>query len=532
MLNVDESSGFINVTERELYPILSMLDIGIMITDTKGVVTYYNPKHAEMDGLDPGDVLGKKLTEVYDQDEESSLVMRCLRTARPILDCPVLYKTINGRVVDSIHNVAPLTRDGLLIGAVSLIKYYQMEEHGDGQRPDKLMQMTFAGDTDFCFDDIVGKSNSLLTAVNKARLAAQTDSPVLIHGETGTGKELFAQSIHNSSKRKKKRYIAVNCSAIPENLLEGILFGTSKGAFTGALDRPGLFERANGGTIFLDEINSMSKEMQPKLLRVMQERRVSRVGSHQETRLDIKIIGSINTSLEETLLSGEIRSDLLFRLSVVYVSLPPLRERKGDVPLLAESFVRKYNKALGKSVSGISDEVANIFQEHSWPGNIRELENTVEGAMNMLLGESLIEKWHLVSGISFLSKCPDCGDFKTTSQAADSMYRGNAESSLPQTLPVSERTISDERKVFLDALKDADGNISDAAIILGISRQTFYRKIKAMKLELPKKSSETTREEIVELLAEKNGNITQVAQALGISRQLLKYRIGKMKIEY
>ncbi len=531
MWNVDEASGFANITERELYPILSMLDIGIMITDTKGVVTYYNPKHAEMDGLEPGEVLGKKLTEVYDQDEESSLVMRCLKTSRPILDCPVLYKTINGRVVDSIHNVAPLTRDGLLIGAVSLIKYYQMEDHGDGQRPDKLVQMTFAGDTDFCFDDIVGKSNNLLTAVNKARLAAQTDSPVLIHGETGTGKELFAQSIHNSSKRKKKRYIAVNCSAIPENLLEGILFGTSKGAFTGALDRPGLFERANGGTIFLDEINSMSKEMQPKLLRVMQERRVSRVGSHQETRLDIKIIGSINTSLEDTLLSGEIRSDLLFRLSVVYISLPSLRERKGDIPLLVEAFVRKYNKALGKNVSGVSDEVADIFQAHSWPGNIRELENTVEGAMNMLLGESLIEKWHLVSGISFLSKCPDCGDFKSSSQLPPSIG-GNAELSLRQSLPLPEVTMDDERTVFLDALKDADGNISDAAIILGISRQTFYRKIKALKLELPKKSSGSTREEIIELLAAKNGNITQAAQALGISRQLLKYRIGKMKIRY
>ncbi|BHH83492.1 sigma 54-interacting transcriptional regulator [Desulforhopalus sp. 52FAK] len=517
----------IDITNNELHPFLSVLDIGVMLTDLEGKITYYNPKHAKMDGMNPKEVLGRNILDVYELDVENSLIMRCLRTSRPIIECPVMYKTKNGHIVDSMHDVIPISKDGNIIGAASFIKYFQIVASPPTTNETEVNQLSFDGDTDFCFNDIIGKNSLLLNAVNRARLAALTNSPVLIHGETGTGKELFTQSIHNLSSRKDNRYIAVNCSAIPENLLEGILFGTSRGAFTGALDKPGLFERANGGTIFLDEINSMSQEMQPKLLRVIQEKRVCRLGSHKEIKLDVKIIGSINTTLEKTLLSGEVRSDLLFRLSVVYISLPPLRERKDDLPVLVDFFTKKYSRLLGKNVSGVSSEVLSIFQHHSWPGNIRELENTIEGSMNMIGREALIERWHLVSGLGLMEMFVNEGEKNETG------FTKQPSSCRPLPTFNTDQLQSEEdaKRIYVEALSDADGNISDAAIMLGISRQTFYRKIKSLRINIPKKDANTERQKIMHHLKAYDGNISKTAKALGISRQLLRYRMKKMNID-
>lgn len=523
-----EEIGILDITEGELYPILSALNMGILITNSIGEIKYYSPMHAKMDGLSPEEVLGRKVFEVYDLDMESSLVMRCLRTLRPIVECPVIYKTKNGQIVDSIHNVIPLSKNGEIVGTISIIKDYQMVNDATGASKNKTTQLSFTGDTDFSLDDILGSSSALLNAVNRARMASQTNSPVLIHGETGTGKELFAQSIHNLSNRKGARYIAVNCAAIPDTLLEGILFGTSKGAFTGALDKAGLFERANGGTIFLDEINSMSKEMQPKLLRVIQEKRVCRIGSHRELKLDVKIISSINTTLEQAVLSGEVRRDLLYRLSVVYISLPPLKERKGDIPLLIDHFVDKYNKLMKKNIVGVSSEVMRLFEHHDWPGNIRELENVIEGSFNIVGQDQLVEKWHLTSGFEMLENKLDIIGNNDIEKYA---YASEQERVPKESLAYSANPEEIEIRNIQEALFDAEGNISDAAVILGVSRQTFYRRIKTLKIELPKKDGGKQRQQIITTLEQFDGNITHTARALGISRQLLSYRIKKMGID-
>ncbi len=527
----------LDITKSELYPILSVLNIGIMITDTEGKITFYNPVHAQMDGLTSEDVLGRKVPDVYHLDESSSLVMRCLRTKRPIVECPVIYKTLHGQIVDSIHNVFPLTKSGKVTGVISFIKDYQMVDDITDTNPNKATQLIFSGDTDFCLDDIIGSSIPLLESVSKARLAAQTDSSVLIYGETGTGKELIAQSIHNLSSRKNARYIAVNCAAIPEDLLEGILFGTSKGSFTGALDKAGLFERANGGTIFLDEINSMSKEMQPKLLRVIQEKKVCRIGSHRELKLNLKIISSINTNLEHTMIAGEVRRDLLYRLSVVYISLPPLRVRKDDIPALTEHFIYKYNSSMNKNVSGVSSEVAKLFMHHEWSGNVRELENTIEGSLNMVGRSRLIEKWHLTSGFDLYDKKKDVFRENGEPEKKQAPLQLNifsenwTDSSATPSNAVDANHEETKEQEILKALSDADGNISDAAVIMGISRQTFYRRIKALNIEVPKKAGGKQRQLIISNLEQYGGNITHTAHALGISRQLLAYRIKKMGID-
>lgn len=528
----------LDITESELFPILSTLDIGIMITDDQGEITYYNPKHALMDALAVEDVVGRKVTDVYHLNEGNSLVMRCLHSKRPIVECPVIYKTRDGQIVDSIHHVFPLVKSGKVTGAISFIFDYQRVD-AESTSGDMLQttQLNFTGDTDYSLDDIIGSSVPILDSVSRARMAAQTDSPVLIYGETGTGKELFAQSIHNLSRRREARYIAVNCAAIPENLLEGILFGTSKGAFTGALDKAGLFERANGGTLFLDEINSMTKEMQPKLLRVIQERKVCRIGSHRDQRLDVKIISSINNTLEHAILAGEVRRDLLYRLSVVYLSLPPLRARKGDISILTGHFLKKYNKRMSKKVTGVSTEVMNLFENHDWPGNVRELEHIIEGSMNMVGKDRLLERWHLMTGFDLFGKSQN--DSNNYGQAVvpqpsrqGEIDSGNwQESSQPPVPSRGARDEEPEKREILEALSDADGNISDAAVIMGISRQTFYRKIKALNINIPKKSGDDQRKLIISNLEQYEGNITHTARAMGISRQLLAYRMKKMGID-
>lgn len=240
------------------------------------------------------------------------------------------------------------------------------------------------------FDEIVGRSVKLLDALAVASKAAATTSTVLIRGESGTGKELVARAIHYASNRKDGPFVRVNCPAIPPTLLESELFGHEKGAFTGALyQKIGKFELANGGTIFLDEIGEMSKEMQTKLLRVLQEKEFERVGGNQTIKVDVRIIAATNRNLEEMVKKGEFREDLYYRLNVVPIFLPSLRERKEDIPLLAEHFREKLSKALGKKVSAITPRAMRSLLNYDWPGNVRELENIIERAINLTDDEEI-----------------------------------------------------------------------------------------------------------------------------------------------
>ncbi|UCH92474.1 MAG: sigma-54-dependent Fis family transcriptional regulator [Candidatus Aminicenantes bacterium] len=232
------------------------------------------------------------------------------------------------------------------------------------------------------FDNIVGKNHRMLKIYELIDTISQTDSTVLISGESGTGKELIARAIHNKSPRAKKEFISINCGALPENLLESELFGHIKGAFTDAYkDKEGLFELADGGTLFLDEIGEMSQKMQVKLLRALQERKIRRVGSNNEIQVDVRIISATNKDLMDSMKMGEFRSDLFYRLNVISINIPPLRERKDDIPLLLNYFLKYYNNRFNRSIEGFEKDMLDLFMKYSWPGNIRELENFVERAV-------------------------------------------------------------------------------------------------------------------------------------------------------
>lgn len=232
------------------------------------------------------------------------------------------------------------------------------------------------------FDNIVGKNHQMLKIYELIDTISQTDSTVLITGESGTGKELIARAIHNKSPRSDKEFISINCGALPENLLESELFGHIKGAFTDAYkDKEGLFELADGGTILLDEIAEMSQKMQVKLLRAIQERKIRRVGSNKEIKVDVRIISATNKDLMESMKNNEFRSDLFYRLNVISINIPPLRERKDDIPLLLNYFLEYYNKRFNRNIEGFEKDILALFMQYSWPGNIRELENFVERAV-------------------------------------------------------------------------------------------------------------------------------------------------------
>ena len=275
---------------------------------------------------------------------------------------------------------------------------------------------------------------------------------MLIYGETGTGKELFAQSIHYEGIRKDGPFIAQNCAAIPETLLEGILFGTEKGGFTGAIQRKGIFEQANGGTLLLDEINSMSNELQAKLLRVLQEGYIRRIGGVKDIPIDVKIIATTNEEPLESIKNGTLRKDLYYRLNVIYINIPPLRERKEDILVLSNHFIDKYNFILGKNIHGIEDEVLQCFYRHSWLGNVRELENAIEAAMNYVPhGRRYLKKEDFIS----------CSNIIDNEKKFETIVL-DTKKHLPDYLEEVEK------KVIEKKLEDNNYNISQTAKELGI----------------------------------------------------------------
>lgn len=310
------------------------------------------------------------------------------------------------------------------------------------------------------FDMIIGKSKTMQKIFDVVKRASPTESTVLITGESGTGKELLCREIHNHSPRRDAPFVVVDCGALVETLFESELFGHVKGSFTGAYEtKHGRFEVANGGTIFLDEISNISLNTQAKLLRVIQEREVTRIGSSKPIKVDVRIIAATNTILEDAVREGKFRDDLFYRLNVVPINLPPLRERKEDIPLFVDHFLNKYNKRVKKSINNISPEVMKALREYDWPGNIRELENTIERAIVLSDGDKIeIENlvYHGIStGSSFFH--PPGGKFKTLSEL--------------------------EIEYIKAVLHAQFNNKSKAAEILGIDRKTLWAKIKKYKIQ-------------------------------------------------
>jgi arginine utilization regulatory protein len=464
----------INFEDIDIYSVLSSMHEGVVIADITGKVIFFNQTQGRIDDIAPADVVGKQLLDIYQLTPETSPIMRCLASGDPIINEPMVYRTRLGRVCNILSNAFPLYKTGKLIGAITFSKEYQQLEKvilSQSASADSVYRKSLNG-TRFSFTDIIAEDPKMQDAIRIARMSATSPSPIMISGETGTGKELFAQSIHNHSPRRKKPFIPVNCAAIPENLLEGILFGTSRGSFTGAIDKPGLFEQANGGTIFLDELNSMPLTLQVKLLRVIQEKKVRKLGSLKETNLDVKILSSVGQPPLKIIRNGSLRMDLFYRMGVVSILLPPLRERKGELEMLTQHFISKYNLALGENVKTISFRVANLFAGYLWPGNVRELEHIIEAAMNMVDGTSMIRLAHLPPHIfSFAGK--------------ETLAGTTAEIDIPRQIGTSLAKTQKihEQQMIINALTRSRGNAAKAARSLDISPQSFHYKLKKYGIE-------------------------------------------------
>ena len=497
-----------------LLPILDRFYEGVMITDTDGRIVYFNAAQAKIDDLAPEYAVGKKVTDVYRVDEGVSPTMQCLRTGKSIDNLACFYRTRLGKVVNSLHNVFPLHAGGRLIGAICFVRDYSSVEQNfesvstPGNKkslqtfnvdPAAWKRQDFKNGTRFIFGDIIGKSPDFIQAVDAAKLSSDSPSPLMLFGETGTGKELFAQSIHNNSRRRAKQYVAVNCAAIPENLLEGILFGTSRGAFTGAVDKQGLFERANGGTLFLDEINSMPVGLQAKLLRVLQERKIRRVGSLDETEIQLKIISSVNEEPHQAISRGALRPDLFYRLGVVFVRIPPLRERMGDLEPLICHFLQKINTSLNKRVNAISAEVMDLFQRYEWPGNVRELEHVIEGALNLVEDRDTIEYRHISVHIGVSLHGVDSAGAASEAEpprrdgTPPVAHKGRINIVFPSSpaphadTPANDKGLlaqqtENEIRSIEAALVGTGGNAAKAARKLGLSPQLLHYKLKKYRI--------------------------------------------------
>ncbi len=472
--------GF-DFSQIDFMTLLCHFDQGILMTDDQGVLVFYNDVQATIDNLDPADVLGKKITDVYKYNNDSSTCMRVLKHGRPIINYALSYSSRNANVGNTIHSVFPLSNRGKIIGTICFVKDYNILERSIPSFLSPKNNEDFAEGTRFTFASIIGSDPKFVDAVKTARMAGNSPSPVMLYGETGTGKELFAQAIHNFYYSKQEYYMDVNCAAIPESLIEGILFGTARGAYTGALDRPGLFEKANGGTIFLDEINSMPLPLQGKLLRVLQEKKVRRVGSLDSIHLNVKIISSLNRSPGELIESGDFRMDLFYRLAVIYIPIPALRDRVVDIEELGRHFLQKYNRMLGRKIRYISPEVIDFFCKYPWPGNVREMEHVIESAVNMTGGNDRTLKLEHCYFANLVGKNQNHGQASRQSPLSRSSRIPDRDDAiqvpLQNDLKLDESKKALERKAIITALEASRGNISKAARSLGISRQLLGYKL-------------------------------------------------------
>jgi len=461
-------------TQKEIQSTLKAIiystDDAISVVDENGLHTIINPAYTRLTGLTEEDVLGKPPT-IDIADEGESMHLKVLRTKKPVHG---VRMRVGPNRKEVIVNVAPVIADGVLKGSVAVIHDVSEIEYLNEELK-RVKQRVRHLESKYTFEDIVGKSRSMIIAKEQARKAAQTPATVLLQGESGTGKELFAHAIHHASKRKNQQFIRVNCSALVDTLLESELFGYEGGSFTGAkkTGKKGLFEEANKGTIFLDEIGVMSLNLQAKLLRVLQEKEIIRVGGRTPLNVDVRIISATNIDLKNAVKEGRFREDLYYRLYVIPIYIPPLRERKEDMPLLVNSLIRKFNQDFGRNINGILPEALNILSNYSWAGNVRELENVIERAIiNMKLSEGLISPKH-IPPLTELNKVEVIEEKPVISSELDNLIDYNLDKN--NLKKIKDAT---EKIALINTLKSTNEDSIKSAKKLGISLRSLYYKMK------------------------------------------------------
>jgi arginine utilization regulatory protein len=500
-----------------LQAILSSIDEGIHVINASGETIYYNHVIAELDSLAEEEVIGKHILDVFPSlDSHTSTLLQVIQSGKPIVNQPQTYTNMKGKQVDTVNTTLPIYVAGKIVGAVEVAKNISkvkqlsekllelQEKVHSTSKPEKGAMSRKRTKEYFEIEDFITQDEAMTQMKRTILRIAKTDSPVLVNGETGTGKEIVVQSIHSASSRKRAPFIAQNCAALPSSLLESLLFGTTKGSFTGSMDRAGLFELADGGTLFLDEINSMPIELQAKLLRVLQEGMVRRIGGSKTYPVSIKVIAASNEEPWEAVKEGRLRSDLYYRLHVVSLSITPLRERKSDIPLLVEHFIGIYSERFGRRKCRLDPIVLQKMMAYHWPGNVRELEHSIEAAMNMIDGELLREEdfpeslrrhWSVVNS-------------ETTKEAKqDSIMASKVELKVdPNTIPTSVQN-------------------TNSTLVVGHS---FTKYLGSLKTHL----EEEEKRWIEQALRSTEGNIKQAADELQIPRQTLQYKLKKYGIIY
>ncbi|QOX63625.1 PAS domain-containing protein [Anoxybacterium hadale] len=438
----------VELSMSEMATVLETTHEGIFAIDSRGYIRHCNSMAEELFKTTKNDIVGSHISKFM----RGTPALEVLRSGTGYTENEEVYNSERGSY-HFIVTAKPYFSERDVAGVV--ISFRDIEE------AQKLVYNINTRALKYTFDDIMGESEAIRRAKNQALLTARGNSTVLITGESGTGKEMFAKAIHYSSSRAKGPFVTVNCGAIPENLLESELFGYEKGAFTGANEKGkfGKFELANGGTIFLDEIGDMPLHLQVKLLHVLQNMRFERVGGNKVIIVDVRVVAATNKDLETMIKDGTFREDLYYRLSVIPLTIPPLRGRRTDIKPLMYHFLNKYNTFMNKKIIGFTEEVEYIYEAYDWPGNVRELENAIEYGTNMAFGDKI--------GIDAIPS-------RLLKNDANTIHIEESD------LPLSEQVKFYEKEIITRKLKKYSGSSNAKDLVakdLGLSRATLYRKL-------------------------------------------------------
>ena len=453
--------------ENQTRIILDSIADGVFTVDLNWKITSFNKAAEEITGIKRDQAIGRYCWEIFKASicEQRCALRQTVDSGQPIVNQAIFIVTSKGdRIPVSISTAILKDNQGEVIGGVETFRDLSVVEE---LRKELAGQHTFLG--------IISKNREMQRLFGMLELISENDTTILLEGESGTGKELFAKAIHALSHRKQGPMITVNCGALPDTLLESELFGYKAGAFTDAKkDKPGRLALAKNGTLFLDEIGDISPLLQIRLLRVLQDKIYEPLGSTKSEKADVRIVTATNKNLENLVKQGLFREDLYYRINIVKLVLPPLRERKEDVPLLAENFIRRFNNLRGKEIKGLSPEAMNILMAHDFPGNIRELENIIEYA-------SVVCKDHFIG----MDHLPENLRRKSASNLQLSSEPARAEALSFNAL---------EKHFIFETLRKNNWNRAAAAVQLGIDRSTLWRKIKRLNLEIPKQDGRSGKQ--------------------------------------
>ncbi len=460
-----------------LKDLIEMIDEGIVVLDSKYDITLFNQKAKSLNGLNPEEIKNKKFHQIFPElNNNNSLMLKVLNGSPSIID---YYQNISnecGSKSSLLISCYPIYAEDKVIASMEIYKDITKMDilskklcsiHINNIKQYDNIPNVLKNNTIYKCESIIGNSKEIKKVKETLSLIKNLDSSVLVFGETGVGKELFVQALHNMSNRNKFPFVSQNCAAFPENLMESILFGSVKGSFTGAEDKMGLFEIANNGVLYLDEINSLPMGLQVKLLRVIQDKRIMRIGDTKFIDVDVRIIASMNEEPLKAISNGKFREDLYYRLNSSELKIPPLRDRKEDIELFVNYYINIFNILLDKEIEGITKDALKVLTDYDWTGNVRELKHTIESIMNFKE-----EKEINIEDVRH-KLC------ETKNQNSDNLFTKNQNNFVDSLNNKLQRY---EKEIITKALKICNNNKTEAAKLLKIPKQTLHNKLNKLQI--------------------------------------------------